>query len=73
MASVCTRPVLCRWTAAGRSALGPLGRMGLEQREGGTEGGGVKVQRGPAEGSLMSTCSLQGPHYTDANGEAFRG
>lgn len=47
--------------------------MGLEQREGGTEGGGVKVQRGPAEGSLMSTCSLQGPHYTDANGEAFRG
>lgn len=34
--------------------------------------GGVKVQRGRAEGSLMSTCSLQGPHYTDANGEAFR-
>ncbi|CAB1447419.1 unnamed protein product [Pleuronectes platessa] len=39
----------------------------------GREHGGVQAQRGRAEGSLMSTCILRGPHYTDASGEAFRG
>lgn len=64
-ASVCARA--CRaqmgqcWVWAPRAGWEVEGGVGWEGAAGSTQG------------SFMSTCILLGPHYTDADEEAFRG
>ena len=68
LCSACPVQMDRRWSVRCRPS-----RLDAWRRWGESTGGGVKAQRGRAEGSLMSTCILRGPHYTDASGEAFRG